>query len=487
MRNPMICWLAVVFALNLPLHAGAHSPEADVPPWQRATEWPDRIIVTLAGNPAHSFSVTWRTCQGIGETIAEIAPASADARFDLASTAVRATTENVVLDSYPGPNGPEKAIHNLGLEPVNYHSVTFRGLEPDTLYAYRVRGARGNWSPWRQVRTAPLDGPVTFVFFGDAQTGIRSHVTRTIDAAALAVPEARFLIHGGDLVNKATYDKEWAEWFEAGGRTYATIPSLPVPGNHDYLNFGGEKLFRSPRAVTPLWRPQFTLPVEKSLPPDLHETVYGLQYTKDLHIFAIDSSGIAFDQQMKWLDGALKASSARWRVVTMHHPLYSFVGGEEDESAEDLRAMLKEVIENNDVDLVLTGHRHSYQRSECGDNVAQAALDTPHAVDTVYVVTATSTKRGYTKVDGWERFSEQEGGHYTLSRYADYIPLYAAIAVDGGQLSFRALDPLGAVYDEFVLTEGDGGAKTITNGEAAFGPVKNQENAGPYREWDDLR
>lgn len=489
MRYTTVSQALLLLALTIGFGCPDRAPAEDsgAPPWQRATQWPDRIIATLSADPTRSFSVTWRTDQSIGETIAQIAPASADARFDLNAESVTARTENVVLDSIPSPGGPMPAIHNLGLAPVNYHSVTFNKLTPETLYAYRVRGARGMWSPWRQLRTAPVDGPVRFIFFGDAQTGIRSHVTRTIDAASVAVPDARFLIHGGDLVNRAFYDKEWAEWFEAGGRTYTTIPSLPVAGNHDYLNFSGEKLFTAERMVTPLWRPQFTLPVETGLPSALHETVYALLYSRNLHVFVIDSSGVAYDEQMTWLAQSLKASTAKWRVVTMHHPFFSFVGEDEADSAEDRRLGLMAVLEQNDVDLVLTGHRHSYQRAEKGDGVAQAATMDAHRVDTVFVVTATSTRRGYTKVEGWKEYEESQDGRFKLERYGDYIPIYGDIAIDGDLLSYRALDATGGVYDAFTLHKDGEGIKTIRNGAEATEPVRNKDNAGPYREWNDLR
>ena len=193
-------------------------------------------------------------------------------------------------------------LQNQGLPPVIYHSVVFEDLQPDKLYAYRVRGARGKFSPWRQVRTAPRDGPVTFLFFGDAQRGIRSHVTRIFDTATRVAPEARFALHAGDLVNTAMYDQEWAEWFDAVGNTHRVMPIIPVAGNHDYMNFGGIKLFASTeKRVSPLWRPQFELPIVTSLPKDLHETVYAVPYSKDVELLVLDSSGIAFDKQLTWL------------------------------------------------------------------------------------------------------------------------------------------------------------------------------------------
>ena len=338
LKSTIRAGIAGLTALALPALAIAHEGHRDQPPWQEATSWPDRIITTLPGDPATGFAVTWRTSIDVTVAIAEIVPASEVARFDLTARTVRGETEQLNLTELATAGGEVmREIHNTGLPTVNYHSVEFEGLEPDTLYAWRVRGEAGQWSAWRQYRTAPLDGPLSFVFFGDAQTGIRSHVTRVFDTARQYAPNARFAIHGGDLVNTPFYDREWAEWFEALGPTHYVMPAILVAGNHDYVNLskdegedgGDDKLFIADKTVSPIWRPQFALPVVDSLPVDLAETVYDVRYSKDIHVFVLDSSGVAFDQQLAWLESAVSASDARWKVLTMHHPLYSFVGGRE--------------------------------------------------------------------------------------------------------------------------------------------------------------
>jgi len=485
--------LGVISALAVAQSATAHDHHDTVrPPWQAASIWPDRIIATLAGDPATSFSVTWRTDMTIGDAIAEIAPALSDARFDLAAETVHADTERVRLDSFEGAGREWLALENQGLAPVHYHSVTFEGLEPDTLYAYRVRGAQGAWSAWRQLRTAPNDGPVQFLFFGDAQTGIRSHITRIFDTAAAIAPDARFAIHGGDLVNTAMYDREWAEWIESLGRTAVTLPSLPVTGNHDYANLSDEdaedtKLFIAPRRVSPLWRPQFTLPLVEALPDDLAETVYAVRYTNDVHVFVLDSSGVAWDEQMRWLDAELEASDARWRIVSLHHPLFSFIGGNEHPSARERRLQLWRVLRRREPELVLTGHRHTYQRGRIGDDVARFQTGDAHDVETVFVVTASSTKRGETKTEGWDRFSEQQDGDIALTRHADNTPLFAVIDVDGDRLSFRAVDAVGDVYDAFTITRAEDGTKSLLDGAEALGELAAYDSTGVYVPWDDLR
>lgn len=489
-RSILIILSAITFATS----AFAHPSDRATPPWQQATTWPDRIIVNPASDPQTSFSVTWRTDESVGRTVAQIVLATADARFDLAATTHAAKTERLELTEFVGPDGTVDILENMDLPPAHYHAVTFKDLVPDTLYAYRVRGSRGHWSAWRQVRTAPDAGPLRFVFFGDAQTGIRSHVTRSFDMAAKIFPDPHFAIHGGDLVNTATYDKEWAEWFEAIGATAVTVPSIPVTGNHDYVNFdkdkprnGAGKLFLARKSVSPLWRPQFTLNRSEGLPPDLQETVYDVKYGRQAHIFVLDSSGVAWSEQLTWLKKKLKTTDARFTVVTMHHPLFSFIGGREHPAAKERRQSLLRVLKEGRVDLVLTGHRHTYQRSAYGDDVARFAVGEDNFVETVFVTTASSTKRGQSKVDGWQRYECEQDGDFSLTRYADNTPIFALFEIDGDVLTYRAVDAVGEVYDAFEMTKALDGRLVVRNGPEASGDTRTYDNTGPYRPWDDLR
>ena len=486
--------LFAVFAVSF-LGAHGNSNHA-TPPWQQPTAWPDRIITTTTADPTTSFAVAWRTDQSVGTAIAQIAPASSDARFDLAAKTVRVETTSLRLDAMDHEGHEIPVLKNATLPTVHFHEVSFSGLEPDTLYAYRVRGARGKWSPWRQLRTAPVDGPLQFLFFGDAQTGIRSHITRIFDTAARMAPDARFAIHGGDLVNTAMYDREWAEWFEALGRTHAVIPAIPVAGNHDYVNYAkltdedidDTKLFMmTDKGVGPMWRPQFVLPVVANLPLDLHETVYDVRYSSDLHIFVLDSSGNHFSKQIDWLGAQIEASDARWKIVTMHHPLYSFVGGVEHASHRIRRETMLELLEQQDIDLVLTGHRHTYQRAAYGEDVARWGVGSPHDVKTVFVVTASSTKRGETKTEGWDQYSEEQGGDFKLDRHADNTPIFAVFDVSSDELSYRAIDAVGEVYDAFTIRKDAADKKQIFNDPVTATPVKDYTNTGRYIKWDDLR
>ena len=107
------------------------------------------------------------------------------------------------------------------------HSVRFQKLKPKSRYVYRV-GDGANFSEWFQFRTAS-DKPerLRFLYFGDAQNEVKSHWSRAIRGAYSDVPQAHFLLHAGDLINRANKDAEWGEWFAAGW-VNGMVPTVPL-------------------------------------------------------------------------------------------------------------------------------------------------------------------------------------------------------------------------------------------------------------------
>ena len=78
----------------------------------------------------------------------------------------------------------------------------------------------------------------------------------------------------------------------------------------------------------------------------------------DVSLFLLDSNNLG-PAQLRWLDGALRRTDAVWKVVAFHHPPFSCGGYLGDQR---VRRALVPLFERRDVDLVLSGHDHNYQR-----------------------------------------------------------------------------------------------------------------------------
>ena len=470
----------VTVLAHIVLLGAVHAHDADgaaapaQPPWQEATGWPDRIVVTLPKSPQTSFAVTWRTDASVEATFAEIVEARDDARFDLGAKRLSATTERLELDKMEAFGEVVAIKDNAGLPPAHFHSVVFENLKPDTVYAYRVKGAGDQWSEWLQTRTAAETGPISFLYLGDAQNALRSHWSRLIRAGFQEAPKADFILHAGDLVNRPSRDLEWAEWFDAIGFIHGMIPAVPLAGNHEYERLNIPEAEQS-RLLSIMWRPQFTLPEEPTLDEDLQEVAYDLRYSEDLHIFVISTQNPKIEAQAAWLDKELGESDARWKIVSMHHPVFSSGAGRD---SPDRRAALLPVINKHKVDLVLQGHDHTYARGVISQTPERIAFQSKGGdVDTMFVNSVSGPKQYEFRETGWDDYAADG---VKLVRQAENTQFFQLLTIDGDRLSYEARTATGALYDDFEMTKNRRGKKKITRGSASTMSERAFDNTGDY-------
>ena len=370
---------------------------------------PDRIILTWSGDPTTTASITWRTDTSIAQAEGQIAEAYASANFTTWAKRENARTEKWKRN--------RKTAH--------FHSVTFKNLKPNTLYAYRV-GSDKIWSSWYQFRTASAEpDKFTFIYLGDAQNNLLSLWARTIRTAVLDAPHADFIIHAGDLVDYPNKDSDWHEWFESGDWIHAKIPSIPTPGNNEYYK-DGDKLRPSV-----LWRPQFTLP--ENGPEGFAETTYYTDY-QGARIISLNSNE-RYKEQAPWLEKILKNNPNEWTFVTFHHPIYAATQGLAN---KDQREAWKPIFDKYAVDLVLQGHNHTYAR---GHNIGSGVTVRDTTKGTVYVVSVSGPKQLKLRKDRW------------MTRGAENTQLYQIITVSGDTLHYRAMTAVGELYDAFDLVK----------------------------------
>ncbi len=369
----------------------------------------DHIILTWIGNPVTSQAVTWRSLVDFKSAAAEIAPAKSSPDFMKSARQFLAATASLKIDG----------------RFVYYHSVNFTELTPDTLYAYRV-GNGDLWSEWFQFRTASrFAEPFSFLYFGDAQKNIFSLWSRTLRAAILKSSDARFMIHAGDLVDRPNYEQEWNEWFNAGDPIFATLPSIPATGNHEYRKWKNKSL-----ALSKFWRPQFSLP-ENGI-SGLAETSYFLDY-QGARIVVLDSNQ-KLERQARWLENVLKGNPNHWTIVVFHHPVYSSIPGRDNKL---VRKHWEPLFDKFGVDLVLQGHDHVYARGR--------------GAGPVYVTSVSGPKMYDLARAEW------------MDRAGQNMQLFQLIAISGSVLNYQSITVTGEVFDAFELVKKDGKASRLIN------------------------
>jgi 3',5'-cyclic AMP phosphodiesterase CpdA len=408
--------------------AYSHTPEpieeADL---HRPLVVPDRIVLTWTGDPATSQAVTWRTSvheDSVSTAVAELTLATPHGGYG----AIQGMRDSAIVL----PATTETLETDLGS--ASYHSVEFKGLLPETLYAYRV-GDGANWSEWFQFRTASRQRkPFKFIYFGDAQNELKSHWSRVVRQAYKHASDARFIVHAGDLINTYNRDADSGEWFYAAGWINGMLPSIVAAGNHEY---GADEL--GARNLSAHWRPQFALPQHG--PEGLEESVYYIDY-QGVRIVVLNSNE-QLEAQVAWLDGVLGDNPQNWTVLTFHHPVFSSADGRDN---QELRALWQPIIDRHEVDLVLQGHDHTYARSR---NVRNGMSVRDDRSGTVYVVSVSGPKMYESSV------------HPLMRRIAEDTQLYQVIEIAGNELVYRAYMATGELYDAFNLTKQENGVNKL--------------------------
>jgi hypothetical protein len=213
------------------------------------------------------------------------------------------------------------------------------------------------------------------------------------------------------------------------------VAQVPVAGNREYGRVNREDSGQ----LSSLWRPQFSLPEDG--PEGLAETVYSFDYQGARVIVLNSVEDNRLVEQAAWLESRLKGNRNRWTIVAFHHPVFSVAA---DRDNPTIRSTWKPLFDKYDVDLVLTGHDHSYGR---GENLADGP---PRREDagTVYVVSVSGPKMY--EVGKSRTWATRTGAH---------VQLYQVVNVSPQSLRFEARTVTGQLFDAFEITKARNGRR----------------------------
>ena len=308
-----------------------------------------------------------------------------------------------------------------------YYVARLRQLKPGTHYSYRAvvgsrPGVAEQSSPWYDFRTyAPNRDKFSFLFVGDVQDTIGGIANQLLMEAWARHPEVEFLVCGGDLTERPA-NQYWAETFNDLDSIGQSMPILNVTGNHDYFKGVIQRLER-----------RFPLIFSYFLDSKVDDNmVYTLNYG-NTQLFVLDSNREFFYlwTQRQWLEDQLQQSKAKWKILVLHHPLYSIKGSNNNMTQ---RWMFDDLVRQYGVDVVLQGHEHAYARM-IGGTYKNGAPAVP-----VYTVSHCSPKNYRILFD--ERFDK----FGISSRY------YQTVSVSGDTLTMACYDAnTHALYDSLMI------------------------------------
>lgn len=373
---------------------------------------PYNLVTTFKGDVRSSRAFTWYTGDPGAAGWLEVNRGSSSSFAE--GTVTRIEGVHTVVKTDKGKKG--------------VHKAEITGLQPGTVYSYRVgSGTGGEWSSIFEFRTAEAESrSVTFINVTDSQGASAADFKlwgRTLERAFQTFPGAQFIVHNGDFTEEPEKSALWNDFFSSVQGRVASIPLVPVTGNHDEIEEKAEE-FTS----------HFNLP-DHGAPGSIPGTSYSFDYGP-VHVTVLNTES-NLKTQTKWLREDLAGTDKPWKIVAMHRPAY---GGNTYKKVEEWTA----AFDKYKVDLVLQGHNHEYSRSYplLGGKILSGDKHLAGAKGTVYVVTNAS---------GGKFNEKKEDQFYHKVHFQNQKQMYAGITVDGNQLAYQAYDVDGHRLDEFVL------------------------------------
>ena len=412
-------WLAVLLLTAGFLVAGST-------PAQAATKRPTSVTLSPTADPSHSQTFTWRMTKKRSRQVVQL-----KARDGKVITAA-ARYKMRVQKKYSGIN-------------AYAFTATATKLTPGTTYAYRIVTSGGS-TPWTTFSTARagLDRAWTFLAFGDTQVANTGVPEDLIDTAIARNPSAPLLLHAGDVVNKPNSITQWRQFMTATYPTRTNRNWLISVGNHEQCVL----LKKCSSGVGQAFRSYYSWP--RNGYPSQGQTWYYTDY-QGVRFIVLDTFGGDLSRQAAFLDTALKTNRQRWTVVLQHAGPFA---SRSDRNNAAIRSAFQPLYDKYKVDLVLSGHDHSYNRGYDGNKNS-----------TVYAVSDSGPKFYQASSKDWTR------GGATRVVSASHTSTYQRVTVSKNTLVYQAVvgykgkgstttKKVGQLLDQVTITK-SGATKTV--------------------------
>jgi hypothetical protein len=391
--------------------------------WDRdlvTIEWPEDLADAKAVAQEVPFSLV------TGPYLGWLTPSSATIGWEVVAQ------KDAPLNSSAGPE-------------FKFRSAKLKDLKPDTSYRYRLVASNGKYrfeSKEYAFRTLPLAQSQSFRFavIGDTQVPSRGKTERTLFGLIRDWKPA-FFLHLGDMLPTGRDEgaKGHAAWFDAQDRNRDARASLfmaPTLGNHCWKGSGPSWYADYFADVAPAGDPG-----NPPRPPFYYSFDVGNAHFVSL-CSEVDSGSpdkpvrdlpFTANDQLRWLEKDLAGTKAAWKVVFFHKPLHT-VGPYP--CAESFRTSVGAVLDKYKVQVVLSGHDHSYQKTKRITNLGRQLSDT----GSVQVVSGGGSGG---------LFDRKSNPEWNLVHQKIFH--YLRVEVAPNDIRFQAVDEQGTIIDAWRL------------------------------------
>ena len=243
---------------------------------------------------------------------------------------------------------------NQSNEPTFIYSCSLENLKPESLYNFRII-SKDRATSWQNLRTAG-NGNFQMLIFSDSQCLDYSVWKRTADTAAKNFPDAEIFAVNGDLVDNGQAAFQWRAWYSASKFVLHERIFVPVMGNHEC--YSEQWLNCLPTGYLHHFR----------TPSNGNKKIGGYFYSFDYgaaHFFILNTQFLELenfkstlqDAQEYWLKNDARTVNRRWKIVLMHKDIYNYA----QDKFSDIGEIFMNMFDELEIDLVLTGHLHTYR------------------------------------------------------------------------------------------------------------------------------
>ncbi|WP_394940463.1 purple acid phosphatase family protein [Psychromicrobium sp. YIM B11713] len=466
------------FAAPSLLASDTGAADASVKPMGRHLAW--------GNDPQTSVAIAWQTGKAVKNPYLRFGASVKDL-----GAKVKAELRNLHTGITPGATTSYRAVDQYYL-----HALLTR-LIPGTTYYYVVGSdeydpiARGD-API-PFQTAPASTqPFTFTAFGDQGT--------TADAAAnvkaIAAIKPAFHLHAGDIcyanpsgggVVGDQYDAtNWDRFFVQNEPVAQSAPWMVATGNHDLEAYYSVNGYGGHQA-------RFDFPTT-GFDPSNAPSVYSFSYS-NVAVLCLDSNdnsweitgnnGYTAGKQLAWLEAELKKYRAQPGIdfiITYHH-YCAYSTTNQHASDGHVRDTFGKLYDKYQVDLVIQGHNHVYERTDTlRANQVVKPLEiggtTNPVTDGIVYVTAGSAGKSLYSFPAPDTYAGAIKEHQQVDSYFWSAPRaktketidwsrvrftgFAFLRIDAtprpsanldSKLHVRALMPNGTLVDEFTVVK----------------------------------
>ncbi|MBK9932788.1 MAG: metallophosphoesterase [Cytophagaceae bacterium] len=395
------------------------------------------------------------------------------------------------------------------------HNIEITGLQPYSKYYYAVfngtqilEGSADNFFYTTQL--AGSEQKIKLWVTGDCgtQTAMQARVkNQFLSYIGSDYMDGWLLL--GDNAYSTGLDTEFQNKFFGvyqNDRIMKQTAIYPVPGNHDYYSGSANGSNHN----VPYY--QIFSEVkngEMGGVPSGQKEYYSYDIG-NVHFIAMDSFGKELGStahslsdtllpQIVWLKNDLAVNTKKWTILYWHHPPYT-MGSHNSDTEADLAAIrtnLIPILERYNVDLVLNGHSHTYERSKLMKGHFGNSLSfspTQHLVSTssgkfdgsadscpyhkksdgsvkgtIYAVAGSA---------GWSPSGQANFPHPALPFSEKTIGGSGFLEIEGDRLDFKMISETGTIVDKFTIFKDVNRTQTLN---VASGTI-TYELKSPYKE-----